>query len=185
MVILADMNEKYLIETARLGFRPWRESDAADLFAIASDPDVGPRAGWPPHKSAEESHAIICDIFSNETTWALVLKETGRIVGCMGYLPYGKSNISIGENDAELGYWIAKPYWNKGLCTEALTATIDWCFNAKGFQTLWCDYFVDNPASGRVMQKCGFRDTGEFNWLSHLYRGGDRPVKIMRLDYAL
>ena len=36
-----------------------------------------------------------------------------------------------------------------------------------------------------MMQKCGFRDTGEFNWLSHLYRGGDQPVKIMRLDYAL
>ena len=44
---------------------------------------------------------------------------------------------------------------------------------------------MDNPASGRVMQKCGFRDTGEINWLSHLYHGDDRPVKIMRLDYAL
>jgi RimJ/RimL family protein N-acetyltransferase len=58
-------------------------------------------------------------------------------------------------------------------------------FNKKGFQTLWADYFVDNPASGRVMEKCGFRDTGKTNYLSHLYRGDERPVKIMRLDYAL
>ena len=52
-------------------------------------------------------------------------------------------------------------------------------------ETLWSDYFVDNPASGCVMEKCGFRDTGEVNWLSHLYRGDERPVKVMRLDYAL
>lgn len=49
----------------------------------------------------------------------------------------------------------------------------------------WADFFVDNPASGRVMEKCGFRDTGEVNWLSQLYRGDERPVKVMRLDYAL
>lgn len=50
---------------------------------------------------------------------------------------------------------------------------------------LWADFFVDNPASGRVMEKCGFRDTGEVNWLSQLYRGDERPVNVMRLDYAL
>lgn len=49
----------------------------------------------------------------------------------------------------------------------------------------WADFFVDNPASGRVMEKCGFRDTGEVNWMSQLYRGDERPVKVMRLDYAL
>ena len=62
---------------------------------------------------------------------------------------------------------------------------VDYCFNTRGFLTLWSDFFVDNPASGRVMEKCGFRDTGEENLLSHLYRGDERPVRIMRLDYAL
>ena len=139
----------------------------------------------PPHQSVEESLHIIRDVFSNDHTWALELKETGEAIGCMGYYLYGESNINIGVEDAEIGYWIAKPYWNQGLCTEALQAMIDWCFNTKGFRTLWSDFFVDNPASGRVMEKCGFRDTGEFNTLSHLYRGGERPVKIMRLDYAI
>ena len=105
--------------------------------------------------------------------------------GCMGYYTFGESNIDIGEDDAELGYWIARPYWNLGLCTEALSAMVAWCFNVKGFQVLWSDFFVDNPASGRVMEKCGFRDTGKVNWCSHLYRGDERPVKVMRLDYAL
>lgn len=179
------MDNGIIIQTRRLYFRPWNEADAQVLFKYASDPDVGPRAGWPPHQSVDESRKVIRDFFSNGHTWALVLKDTDEPVGCMGYYPAGESNIGIGEEDAELGYWVAKPYWNQGLCTEALRAMIDWCFNKKGFRTLWCDFFVDNPASGRVMEKCGFRDTGETNWCSHLYRGGEQPVRIMRLDYAL
>ena len=171
-----------MMETERLILRPWRESDAEALFKYASDPDVGPRAGWPPHKSVGESLEVIRTFFNNDHTWALELKETGEPIGCIGYYTYGESNIKIGENDAELGYWIAKPYWNKGLCTEALRVMIDYCLNVKGFKVLWSDFFVDNPASGRVMEKCGFRDTGEINWCSHLYHAKDRPVKVMRLD---
>ena len=181
----ASMNNDTFLETPRLRFRPWRDYDAEALFRYASDPGVGPRAGWPPHKSVEESLSVIRDIFSNGHTWALELKETGEPVGCMGYYTFWESNIDIGEEDAELGYWIARPYWNRGLCTEALRAMVSWCFDVRGFHVLWSDFFVDNPASGRVMEKCGFRDTGEVNWCSHLYRGDERPVKVMRLDYAL
>lgn len=70
------------------------------------------------------------------------------------------------------------------MCTEALRKMIGYCFNTKGFITLWDDHFVDNPALGRVMEKCGFRDTGDVNRLSNLCRGDDRPVKIIRLDNA-
>ena len=174
-----------MIETDRLILRPWLDSDAEVLFRYASDPDVGPRAGWPPHKDIEESRRVIRDIFTNDRTWAVTLRETGEAVGCMGYFIHGESNIPIGEGDAEIGYWIAKPYWNHGIATEALRAMIDYCFNVKGFLTLWSDFFIDNPASGRVMEKCGFKDTGEINWCSHLYHGEDRPVHIMKLNYAL
>ena len=170
------------LETSRLRFRPWFDSDAPALYKYASDPDVGPRAGWPPHQSVEDSLQIIRTLFSGDHMWALELKETGEPIGCMGYYAYGESNIDIAPDDAELGYWIAKPYWNQGLCTEALQAMIDHCFNVKHFQTLWADFFVDNPASGRVMEKCGFHDTGKINWCSHLYQGDERPVKIMRLN---
>ena len=173
---------KLMMETDRLLLRPWMESDAETLYKYASDPEVGPRAGWPPHKSVEESREIIRTIFGGDHMWAIELKETGEPIGCMGYFVYGESNIKIGENDAEVGYWIARPYWNKGICTEALRKLIDHCFNEKGFQTLWSDFFPDNPASGRVMEKCGFRDTGEINYCSQLQVGSDRPVKVMRLN---
>jgi Acetyltransferases, including N-acetylases of ribosomal proteins len=179
------MGGDILLETPRLRLRTWRESDAEALYKYASDPEVGPRAGWPPHRDVRESRDVIRKIFSNGRTWALELKDCGEPVGCICYYGPDDSNIGIGEDDAELGYWIARPCWNQGLCTEALRAMIDWCFNERGIQTLWADFFVDNPASGRVLEKCGFRDTGEVNWLSHLYKGDGRPVKVMRLDYAL
>ena len=162
--------------------RPWQDSDAEALHKYASDPEVGPRAGWPPHKSEEESLEIIRTIFNNDRTWAIELKETGEAIGCIGYFIYGESNINIGENDAEAGYWMAKPYWNQGICTEALRLLIDYCFNEKKFQNIWSDFFVDNPASGHVMEKCGFRDTGEINYCSKLQVGSYRPVKVMKLN---
>ena len=121
-----------MMETKRLILRPWQESDAEALFRYASDPDVGPRAGWPPHKDVEESRSVIRHIFTNDRTWAITLKETGEAIGCIVYYVYGESNIEIGEEDAEIGYWLAKPYWNQGICTEALLAMVDYCFNVKG-----------------------------------------------------
>ena len=170
------------IVTERLLLRRWKPSDAEALYKYACDPEVGPHAGWPPHKNVEESKMIIRELFTNDYTWAVILKETNEPIGCMGYYPFGKSNIEIGENDAEVGYWIGKPHWNNGYCTEALQAMIHYCYEKKHFQTLWADFFVDNPASGRVMEKCGFTDTGKENYCSNLYHGEDRPVHIMILE---
>ena len=170
------------IVTERLLLRRWKLSDADALYKYACDPEVGPHAGWPPHENVEESKMIIRELFTNDYTWAVILKETNEPIGCMGYYPFGKSNIEIGENDAEVGYWIGKPHWNNGYCTEALQAMIHYCYEKKHFQTLWADFFVDNPASGRVMEKCGFTDTGKENYCSNLYHGEDRPIHIMILE---
>lgn len=169
------------METERLQLRPWREDDAEALYKYASDPEVGPRAGWPPHKSVEESLEVIRTFFMNDSTWAVVLKANNEIIGCVGYHPAFKSNLHIADDECEVGYWIAHPYWGKGICTEALQKVIDYCFHEKGFTTLWGDFFVDNPASGRVMEKCGFKDTGEETRCPKLEVGADRPVKVMKL----
>ena len=60
-----------VIHTERLTLRPWREADAASLFTYASDPDVGPAAGWPPHRSIEESREIIRTVFTAPHTFAI------------------------------------------------------------------------------------------------------------------
>ena len=64
------------METERILLRPWQDSDAEALFKYASDPDVGPRAGWPPHNSVEESLEIIRTVFNTEGMWAVIWKET-------------------------------------------------------------------------------------------------------------
>ncbi len=172
-----------MMETDRILLRKWQESDADALFKYASDPDVGPRAGWPPHKSVEESREIIKTVFNTDTMWAVVLKETGEAIGCAGYLPAANSNLNIPGDECEVGYWIGKPYWGRGICTEALKLVIDYCFNVKGFKSLWGDFFPQNPASGRVMEKCGFKDTGRETVCPNLEVGSDRPVRIMKLGH--
>ena len=52
----------------------------------------------------------------------------------------------------------------------------------KGFTALWGDYFLDNPSSGRVMEKCGFIDTGKETLCANLAVGSDRPVRVMKLE---
>ena len=169
-------------QTERILLRRWENSDAEALFKYASDPDIGLRAGWPPHQSVEDSLMVIKEIFRNDATWAIVLKETNEPIGSIGYLSQSVSNIPIGENDCEVGYWVAKPYWNQGICTEALRLLLDYLINEKHFDNIWADYFTKNPASGRVMQKCGFEDTGKLHQCSNLVGGDKDMVRIFKLE---
>ena len=98
----------------------------------------------------------------------------------MGYFTQATSNIPIDKQDCEVGYWVGKPYWNQGICTEALQLILDYYMNVKHFEQIWSDYFVGNPASGRVLEKCGFQDTGNLHRCCHLVGGDKEMVKIMR-----
>ena len=171
-----------VMETNWLLLRPWRERDAEALFKYASNPDVGPRAGWPPHKTVKESKEIIRTVFHNDTTWAIELKETGEPIGCIGYLPSDGCKIPARDGEPLVGYWIAKPYWNQGICTEALQAMLDHIRNTTDFKSLISGHFVDNPASGRVMEKCGFVATGETYFDETQYQGEGKPIRVLRLE---
>ena len=169
--------DETVMETNRLLLRPWRERDAEALFKYASNPDVGPRAGWPPHKTVKESKEIIRTVFHNDTTWAIELKETGEPIGCIGYLPSDGCKIPARDGEPLVGYWIAKPYWNQGICTEALQAMLDHIRNTTDYKSLISGHFIDNPASGRVMEKCGFVATGETYFDETQYQGEGKPYQ--------
>ena len=174
---------KLVLQSERLILRPWFESDADTLFKYASDPDVGPRAGWPPHKSVEESIEVIRNVFNKDTTtWAIVLKVTGEVIGAMGYGASCDCKLPTREGEPIVGYWVAKPYWNHGICTEALRLMLEYIRTATDIQSLCSGHFVDNPASGRVMEKCGFVPTGEVCYDESLYMGEGRPIRVLRLE---
>ena len=171
------------METKRISLRPWLDSDAETLYKYASDPDVGPRAGWPPHKSVEESLEVIRNVFNKDTTtWAIVLKETGEVIGAMGYGASCDCKLPTREGEPIVGYWVAKPYWNKGICTETLQLMLDHIRTTTDIQSLLSGHFVDNPASGRVMEKCGFVPTGEECFDESQYMGEGRPIRVLRLE---
>ena len=172
------------METERILLRPWCDDDAEALFKYASDPDVGPRAGWPPHKTVKESKEIIRTVFHNDTTWAIELKETGEPIGCIGYLPSDGCKIPARDGEPLVGYWIAKPYWNQGICTEALRLMLDHIRQTTTILSLISGHFIDNPASGRVMEKCGFVPTGETCIDESQYQGANRPIRVLRLEIS-
>ena len=142
--------------TKRLILRPWEDADAETLYTYASDPDVGPAAGRPVHTSVQMSREVIRDVLQAPETYAVVLRETGEPVGSIGLMKPRLQNIEPTEHALELGYWIGKPYWGRGLIPEAARALIGHAFAGLGCDQLWCAYFEGNAKSARVQEKLGF-----------------------------
>lgn len=145
-----------IFETARLVLRPWEMSDARWLYEYAKDPQVGPVAGWYPHKSVEESQEIIRTVFSAPGVYAVVPKRVGHPVGCVGLSIGADSNMNLPDTEGEIGYWIGVPFWGQGLIPEAVMELIRYAFEELKLEKLWCGYFDGNEKSRRVQEKCGF-----------------------------
>ena len=153
-----------IIETPRLILRPWREADAADLYRYASDPQVGPAAGWPAHTSVEDSRNVLRTILMKPNTWAVTLRGSGEPVGSIGYFP---GDCSLADKQPEIGYWLARPFWGNGYIPEAVRALIALCFE-RGAAAVWCAHADFNDKSRRVIEKCGFRYRCTEDWRSSI-----------------
>ena len=146
-----------ILMTERLCLRPWREDDAAELFHWASDPEIGPAAGWTPHRDEADSRNVLRTVLINDNTWALTLRGSDAPIGSIGVFP---TRYSAGGGEPEIGYWIARPYWGHGLVPEAVQVLIAHSFK-QGAGAVWCGHFPENGKSCRVIEKCGFRYRGE------------------------
>lgn len=151
------MKIKMELETDRLKLRPWKIEDASALYKYASDPNVGPIAGWPVHPDIEFSKQVIKDVFSKSGIYAIVPKGQEEPVGCIGLLIGESSDFDIGPKEAEIAYWIGVPYWGQGLVPEAIRELMRYSFNDLGLKSLWCGYFEGNEKSVRAQEKCGFK----------------------------
>ncbi|HEM6190558.1 TPA: GNAT family N-acetyltransferase [Streptococcus suis] len=145
-----------ILETNRLILRPWSETDVADLFSQAIHPEVGPAAGWPVHQSVEESREIIKTVLSQPETYALVLKETGQVIGSIGLMLGKQGGLDLPDSEAELGYWLGQGFWGQGLIPEACQVLLDYGFSQLSLDKIWCRAFVENSKSLRVQEKLGF-----------------------------
>lgn len=145
--------------TDRLILRRWKESDAESLYQYAKDPDVGPIAGWPPHQNVNESRSIIKNVFSSPEAYAICLKEDNKAIGVIELKLYGgnMNDLAQGPDECELGYWLGKPFWGKGIMPEAGRELLRHAFEDVGFTKVWCGYYAGNNKSSRVQDKLGFK----------------------------
>lgn len=144
-------------QTERLMLRRWEEGDARSLYEYARNPDVGPIAGWPPHKSVEESRDIIRNVLSGAEAYAICLKSDNRAIGAIELKLNGHTDMTDRDDECELGYWIGKPFWGQGMVPEAAKEMLRHAFEDMGMRKVWCGYYDGNEKSRRVQEKCGFR----------------------------
>ena len=146
-----------VLMTQRLILRRWNQKDAEDLYRYACDPDVGPIAGWPPHKSIDESRAVIRDVLNGREAYAICLKEDGRAIGAIELKLNGHTDLTDRDDECEMGYWLGKPFWGRGIVPEAVAEMLRRAFEDIGMQKVWVGYYEGNSKSKRVQEKCRFR----------------------------
>ncbi len=148
-----------VIKTERLTLRPFRQDDAPAMFKNwASDPRVTRFLTWQPHNSVEVTREILdgwCALYANPAYYHWGIEFEGDLIG-------GINVVRQNERDevAELGYCISADAWGHDIMTEAARAVIAYLFTEVGFHRIAISHAAQNPASGRVADKCGMRLEG-------------------------
>ena len=154
------MNVQPDLETERLILRPFNTNDSSQVQKLAGDREVAATTLLIPHPykdgNAEKWIATHKPMFNigKVYTFAVTLKENRILIGAIG-LTVSKSN-----KRAELGYWIGKPFWNKGYCSEAARAMLKYGFEDLRLNRIFAHHMTSNPASGKVMEKIGMKYEG-------------------------
>ena len=143
------------IETERLFLRPFRIGDEVAMFKNwTTDERVAKYCKWHPHKSIEETKQYLDMCINADYCLAITLNGgNDETIGAVDL---------VGKNDNgayEIGYVLMHDYWGKGIMTEAVRAVIK-CLFDRGFNKLAAKHHVNNPASGRVLEKCGMKYVG-------------------------
>ena len=143
-----------VLETKRLALRAARLEDAKAVAALANDRRIAENtARIPyPYKLADAEQFIAGASKKGEAAYLVTLRD-GTIVGACGLMFHY-------DDTPEIGYWLGVPYWNKGYATEALHSLIDYAFTDLTHDAVQAGARVTNPASRRVLEKCGFQWTG-------------------------
>lgn len=156
------------LETERLVLRGFREGDAVAVYGYATNPNVGPAAGWAPHRSLEESRRIVRMFIQADNVWAIIDKARDRLVGSIGLQRDGKRST---DDARMLGYVLAEECWGKGFTTEAARRVVQYGFEEEGLALISAYHYPFNARSKRVIEKCGMSYEGTIRRASRLFSG--------------
>ncbi len=165
------MEDQPVLQTERLTLRAFALDDANVIIPLVSEKEIAATTLSIPHPyPADEAAKWISKTIEKyqegvAAAFAIILKETGKIVGSFSIW------IKHKHAHAELGYWIAKPYWNNGYATEAGHAILKYGFNDRNLNRIHAHHMTKNPQSGKVMQKMGMAYEGTLR--QHVLKDGE------------
>jgi len=174
------------LQTPRLTLRRFTMDDAQAMYNNwASDEQVTRFLRWPPHSDVTIPRAVLADWIAGYDDpafyqWAIVPLDFGQPIGTIG-VNFCDDALAL----AHIGYAIGQLFWNCGYTSEALHAVIDYLFSEVGMNRIESQHDPENPASGRVMQKCGMTYEGTHRAADRSNRGiVDASVyAILRQDW--
>lgn len=149
------------LETKRLELRRFKEEDIEMVFNNwASEDKVTEFLTWPTHKSMEVTKMVISNWIksyenNNFYQWAIILKDTNINIGTISVVKYSEE-----YNSVTIGYCIGSKWWGKGFVAEAFKEIIKFLFEEVKVNRISSNYDVNNPNSGKVMEKCGLKYEG-------------------------
>lgn len=156
-VFATHASETPTLSTERFTLRSLSAADAQDVFEYSKSPEVGPAAGWVPHRSIDDSLVFIEKIASSPHVFGLIEKETGHIVGSVGLI---EDTMRKNTDALMLGYALGQPWWGKGYMTEASREIIRYGFEDLRLSLITSNHYEFNHRSKRVIEKCGFKYEG-------------------------
>lgn len=149
------------LHTPRLTLRQHTLADAEPMYANwANDAEVTRFLTWQPHADVSVTRQILESWVSSYAQddyyqWGIVLRETDELIGSISVVDLDESIDAV-----EIGYCLGRPWWGKGLMTEALERVTEFFFDEVGANRVCAKHDVNNPASGAVMAKCGMHREG-------------------------
>lgn len=166
-----------VLETERLVLRAPRIEDAKRIAALANDRRIAENTARMPHPySVGDAKEWIAAANGKAGETILVITAGDEVIGACGF--------ELRNGAPEIGYWIGVPFWGSGYATEAARALIDYAFGERSYPALHAGARVSNPASRRVLEKCGFQWTGVGLYRIHAIRSS-APLDRFRLERAI
>ncbi|MFB4158493.1 GNAT family N-acetyltransferase [Geomicrobium sp. JSM 1781026] len=157
--------DEYRIVTERLVLRTLRMADAKQVATLCNNKKLYESTLHLPFPYAvADAKAWIAHETKNTYRWAITTEDAKKVIGSMSL----SENAQHGHG--EIGYWLGEPYWGRGYATEAACAVLEWGFQSKGFHRIYGRHMTFNPASGRVLEKCGMKKEGVLR--EHVHKDG-------------
>lgn len=156
------------IDLKRVYLRNFMFCDLLDVHHYSINPNIGPNAGWAPHRNIEETRSVLLEFTRNRDLFAIIDKTSNR---CIGQIGLHKDYKRDDPNCKMIGYVLDEPYWGKGIMSEVVQGLISYVFTNSSITLLSIYHYPFNNRSRRVIEKCGFKFEGILRNGSYLYNG--------------